>query len=98
MSAALAGAFLLGAVVGYLVHFLVRRDDKAGIGDLAGILGAVLAGVVLKVLTTPEHMDWYLIGVGAGFFLYWLALMVGREKTKAIAGPSRSLKLFPFLG
>ena len=93
MSAATLGPLLFGAVVGYLVHYLIRRDAKPGIADLAGIIGAMLGAGVMKVVSTPEATDWYLIGIGIGFFLYWAALLAGREKVKSL----RELRLFPFL-
>lgn len=97
MSAATLGPLLFGAVVGYLVHFLVRRNAKPGIADLASIIGAVLGAAVMKVLATPEATNWYLIGVGSGFFLYWVALLLGREKVKSLDAAGRGLTLFPFV-
>lgn len=96
MSPATVGAVLLGAVIGYVTHYLIRRDPDPGIKDLSAIIGAVLGGVVLNILASPAEISWYLIGLGAGFFLYWLALLAGREPTKA-AAQERRLKLFPFL-
>ena len=103
MPPAIVGALLLGAVIGYLLHFLVRRDPNPGIKDLSGIVAALLGGAVMKVLAGADEVSWYLIGLGAGFFLYWLALMIGREQLKAVKGPPgqtlqpRNLTLFPFL-
>jgi len=96
MTTASVGAILLGAVIGYLTHYLVRRDTQPGIKDLGGIIGAVLGGVVLNVVASPAETSWYLIGLGGGFFLYWAALLAGREAIKAPAA-GRGLSLFPFL-
>ena len=96
ISTASVGALLLGAVIGYLTHYLVRRDAQPGIKDLTGIIGAVLGGVVLNVLASPAETSWYLIGLGGGFFLYWAALLAGREAIKSPVA-SRGLPLFPFL-
>lgn len=111
MSAAIAGPIALGAIIGYLLHYLVRRDPKPGIKDLSGIIAAIVGGAVLKVLEGADQVNWYLVGLGIGFFLYWAALLAGAEKTKLVAkavprDPSdpvvegdnpRHLKLFPFL-
>lgn len=97
MSTATIGAAVFGTVVGYLLHYLVRRDARPGIKDLSGIIGAIIGGVVLRVLESPEETSWYLIGLGIGFFLYWAALLAGREKVKGIRDVG-TLPLFPFLG
>jgi hypothetical protein len=100
MNVGLIGAFLLGMVLGYLTHFLVRRDVNPGVKDLGGIVGIIVGGVALKVLAGPDETSWYLIGLGVGFFLYWAALMVGSEKVKSPlpkTASERGLTLFPFL-
>jgi hypothetical protein len=100
MSAAIAAPCVFGAVLGYLTHYLVRRDANPGIKDLAGIVGVLFGGVVFKVLLGPNETSWYMIGLGVGFFLYWAALMVGRETVKSPlpkTASERGLRLFPFL-
>lgn len=97
MSAATLGPLLFGAVVGYIVHFLIRRNGKPGIADLASIIGAVLGAAVMKALATPDATNCYLMGVGVGFFLHWVALLLGREKVVSLDAISRGLTLFPFL-
>jgi hypothetical protein len=100
MSAEVIGASALGTVLGYVVHYLIRRDANPGIKDLAAIIGALLGGVVFKVLVGPNETSWYMIGLGVGFFLYWAALMVGRETVKSPlprTAAERGLTLFPFL-
>ena len=82
------GVAVLGMVLGYLMHYLVRRDEKAGIADLGSIAVMLLTGVVIKVVapenSPTDQIYWYLIGLGIGFFLYWLALMAGREKGEVV--------------
>jgi hypothetical protein len=98
LSANLAGACLLGAVLGYVTHYLIRRDAKPGIADLGAIIAAILGATVLKVVAGPNELSWYLIGLGAGFFLYWAALMIGKEPAiKAVGIAERRITLFPFL-
>jgi uncharacterized membrane protein YeaQ/YmgE (transglycosylase-associated protein family) len=91
------GALALGAVIGFLVHYLVRRDPEPGVKDLGGIVGAILGGVALKALPGPGQLSWYFIGLGIGFFLYWISLMAGREKVKRLREERKPLPLFPFL-
>lgn len=103
MSASLVGCWLLGTVLGYLTHFLVRRTANPGIGDLAAIIGVIAGGTVLKVVSGGDQMSWYLIGLGVGFFLFWAALLAGKEQQRSVKGidptvmSERPLKLFPFL-
>jgi hypothetical protein len=95
MSTPSIAAAVFGAVLGYLTHYLVRRDANPGIEDLSAIVGVVLGDVVLRTVGVDETSS-YLIGLGIGFFLYWAALMAGRETTKSLE-PARRLTLFPFL-
>jgi hypothetical protein len=97
MTLAAIGAAVLGTVIGYLTHFLVRRDQQAGIGDLAVIIGAILGAAVFKIISGPVATNWYLIGLGIGFFLYWLALLLGREKVKKLIEQNKPLPVLPFL-
>ncbi len=96
MTLAAIGAAVLGLVIGYLTHYLVRRDQQAGVGDLAIIIGAILGAAIFKVIS-PEATNWYLIGLGLGFFLYWLALLLGREKVKKLIAQKKALPVLPFL-
>jgi len=92
------GAAAFGLVVGYLAHYLVRKDAQAGVADLAAIIGAVVGAAVLNVISGPIALNWYLIGLALGFFVYWLALLLGREQVRKIIGKAvRPLPLFPFL-
>jgi uncharacterized membrane protein YeaQ/YmgE (transglycosylase-associated protein family) len=95
MTLAAIGAAVLGLVIGYLTHYLVRRDPQAGIEDLAVIIGAILGAAIFKVVS-PEATNWYLIGLGLGFFLYWLALALGRENVKKLIEQRKALPVLPF--
>jgi uncharacterized membrane protein YeaQ/YmgE (transglycosylase-associated protein family) len=96
MTLAAIAAAVLGVVIGYLTHYLVRRDQQAGIGDLAMIIGAVLGAAVFNIITGPVPTNWYLIGLGAGFFFYWLALALGKEKVQRLLEQKQKLPIFPF--
>lgn len=108
MTASTVGPLVLGALLGYLTHYLVRRDPDPGIQDLGAIIASLLGGAALGALGTPSQVDWYLVGLGVGFFLYWAALAVGRERTgpssaagaedaSSNSGRRPTVRLFPFL-
>lgn len=97
MTVAEIGALALGTVLGFLTHYLVRRDQQPGVEDLAAIIAAVLGALVFNVITGSDQTSWYLIGLGIGFFLYWLALLLGREQVRQLQLQNRKLPLLPFL-
>lgn len=96
MSVASIGALVLGAVIGYLAHFVARRNPTPSIGDLGAIVGVILGGAVFKIITGPEQTSWYLIGLGVGFFLYLVALLAGGEKVRQLTEERQPLPLLPF--
>jgi len=104
-----AGALALGAVLGYVTHYLVRRDENPGVHDLAAIVAVLLGGLVLDAVGGAERTGAYFLGLGAGFFLYWLALLAGREPSGPVMGSRQAepppdgtvarrsrVRLFPF--
>lgn len=91
------GALALGIVLGFLTHFLVRRDQKAGIGDLGSIVAVILGGVILDRISEGNQISWYFIGLCIGFFIYWVALLLGREQVKTLIKQGKPLPLLPFL-
>ena len=91
------GALAFGIVLGFLTHYLVRRDQKVGIGDLSIIVGVLLGTLVLDRIGGKEQISWYLIGLCIGFFKYWLAQLLGREQVKTHIKEGKPLPLFPFL-
>lgn len=97
MTVETVGAVVLGVVIGFLAHYLIRKDPEPGIEDLAAIVGVVLGSVVFNVITGQDQTSWYLIGLGVGFLLYWLALLVGLERVKKHYREMKPLPLFPFL-
>ncbi len=98
-SVALVAAGLIGVVIGYAAHWLLRRIREPKPADLVAIVGLFGGGVVFRALTGPGQTWWYMIGVFTGFFLYLIALWLGRETLQAIgaAETSHPLPLFPFL-
>lgn len=91
------GALAFGVLLGFLTHYLVRRDQKAGIKDLSAIVAVLLCSLILNWIGGKEQTSWYLIGLCIGFFKYWLALLLGREQVKTLIKEGRPLPLFPFM-
>jgi hypothetical protein len=96
------GAFALGAALGCLTQNLIRRDPNPGIADLAAIVAVISGAAVFKAVLGESETSWYLIGVGVGFFLCWVALLLGhgRPRTNGSSGIESdrgSVTLFPFL-
>lgn len=97
MTVEIVGALILGVVIGYLAHYFVRREPEPGVEDLGAIVSVVLGSVVFNVITGQDQTSWYLIGLGIGFFLYWIALLAGREQVRELRRAMKPLPLFPFL-
>lgn len=78
MAITTAGALAFGGVLGYVTHYLVRRDPSPGAHDLAGIVASLASGLVLDAVGGPDHTGAYFLGLALGFILYWLALRAGQ--------------------
>ena len=73
----LIGAGLFGLVIGWFLYYLNRYRKDVALTDLATVVGAVGAGAVLTLF--PAKTDLfaaYGIGFAAGFFAYFLVLVV----------------------
>ena len=72
------GAGFFGAVVGWFVYFVNRhRTEDVKLTDVAALLGAIAGAAVLALF--PAGTDLfaaYGIGLAAGFFGYFLLLVV----------------------
>jgi len=97
MTLAAIGALVLGMVLGYLAHYMVRRDQQAGVGELAVVIAALLGAAVFKVITGQDQTSWYLIGLGVGFFLYWFQLLLSREQIKKLIQEKKQLPIAPLM-
>ena len=91
------GTLAFRVLLGFLTHYLVRRDQKAGIGDLGAIVGVLLGSLLLDWVAGSEQTSWYLIGLCIGFFIYWLALLLGWEQVEQIKKEGKLLPLLPFI-
>jgi hypothetical protein len=88
----------LGIVLGYVTHYLLRRDEAPGAHDLAGIVASLVSGLALDAVGGSGGASAYFVGLAVGFFLYWLALAAtcAGEQAAADRPPSRRRgRLFP---
>ncbi len=72
------GAFMFGCVLGWQVYLINRhRRDKVQLSDLSTILGVIGGAGVLKLFPSgSELFGWYGAGLAAGFFAYFVALLI----------------------
>lgn len=72
------GAGLFGALIGWYVYYINRyRKSDVQLGDLVTLIGVIGGGAVLALF--PARTDLfgaYGIGLFAGFFSYFLALII----------------------
>lgn len=68
---------LVGAVVGWLIFYFIRRYRKFSPSMLVATIAAILGGDGISSLATMgerfgnrDFHLWYFAGVGVGFFLY----------------------------
>lgn len=69
--------FLIGAVVGWLIFYFIRRYNKFTPSMLVATIAAIIGGDGISSLATMgerfgnrDFHLWYLAGVATGFFLY----------------------------
>ena len=76
------GAACFGAVVGWITYRTLRRKQgSTGVSDIATVIGAVGGAAVTALFEEAVLFGWYSIGLGIGFFGYFVAsLLVGGKK------------------
>lgn len=79
MSMSQIGALCFGVVVGWITYrSLRRREEPAGLSDIAAVIGAVGGAAVTGLFEAENLFAAYSIGLAAGFFLYLIvALIIG---------------------
>ncbi len=84
--AAALGAFGFGAVVGWNLYFINRyRTGDVKLADLVTLLGAIGGGAMLKLFPAATDLfGFYGIGLAAGFFLYFVLLLVMVRRSKGV--------------
>ena len=83
------GATCLGAVVGWLVRYFIRRFDKFGPAALGSVISIVLGGAVIKFLEADRSVWWfYPIGLVVGMGIYQLIVSFGSGGGGGGSGPS----------
>src|SRR5690242_13984413 len=80
----LFGAALFGVLIGWLVYYINRyRKADVQLGDLVTLIGVLGGGAVLALFPAKTDLfGAYGIGLGIGFFLYFIVLifLVGISK------------------
>ena len=74
----LAGAFAFGMMLGWNVYFVNRyRKGDISFGDITTLIGAVGGAAVLALYDRDSALfGAYGLGLGTGFFLYFLSLLI----------------------
>jgi hypothetical protein len=71
------GAFAFGMVIGWNIYFINRYRKDVVIGDLAALIGAIGGSAILTVFEAKTLLfAYYGMGLAAGFFSYFLVLLV----------------------
>jgi uncharacterized membrane protein len=73
---AAAGATSLGAVIGWLVRYFIRRLNRFGPVVLGSVVSVILGGAVIKFLEADRSVWWfYPIGLAVGLVVYHFAAL-----------------------
>jgi O-antigen/teichoic acid export membrane protein len=83
------GATCLGAVIGWLVRYFIRRFERFGPAALASIVSLILGGAVVKFLEADRSVWWfYPIGLFVGMAIYQvIAIRYGRSPNTDPSSP-----------
>lgn len=69
---AAVGAVSIGAVIGWLVRYFIRRFRSFTPKSLGAVTSVILGGVVVKMFTIDSNIWWmYCIGVAVGFLIIY---------------------------
>jgi hypothetical protein len=74
----LVGAAFFGALIGWYVYYINRyRKSDVQLGDLVTVIGVIGGGAVLALFPAGTDLfGAYGVGLGIGFFTYFLVLIV----------------------
>lgn len=74
----LVGAGCFGAILGWYLYYINRyRSSEVTLGDLVTVIGAIGGGAVLALFPAKSELfGAYGVGLFAGFFGYFLLLLV----------------------
>ncbi len=79
------GAAAFGAVVGWVTYRTLRwKSGSVGLSDLSAVLGVVGGAAITSLFATPVLFGAYGIGLGVGFFGYYVA--AGAEEKRIPPG------------
>ena len=77
MTVIYVGSLCFGLVVGWITYrTLRRREGNAALSDIATVIGAVGGGVATALFKDAALFGWYSIGLAAGFFLYFIIMLI----------------------
>ncbi len=81
-----AGAFAFGTVVGWNLYLINRyRTGTVQLSDLVTLVGAVGGAAVLKLFPAETDLfGWYGLGLAAGFFAYFIVLLIMIQRSRGI--------------
>ena len=81
----LLGAGGFGAIIGWYVYFINRyRKDDVQFSDLTTVISIIGGGAILALFPTGTDLfGAYGIGLFAGFFLYFISLLIMVGRTSA---------------
>lgn len=78
------GSISLGAVVGWLIRYFIRRFKRFTPQALTAVLSVVVGGSIVRLLTTNDLAIWfYFMGLLVGFILYHLTFVAERSRTES---------------
>jgi hypothetical protein len=94
-----AGALLFGAVIGWVTYFTMRYSRRHAVSDIATIIGAIGGAAVLALFPAQSNLfGFYGVGLGIGFFVYVLILLITTLKSTGAKGLADAAeKKNPFL-
>jgi uncharacterized membrane protein YeaQ/YmgE (transglycosylase-associated protein family) len=89
------GPGCFGLVVGWVCYRTLRRKtDGAGLGDIAGVIGAI-GGTTVVAIFKNDAFNIYCVGLAIGFFAYFIVGVIidKSNKTSATAGVGTWMKV-----
>jgi hypothetical protein len=80
------GAGCFGGLIGWYVYYINRnRTDKVQLGDLVTLIGAIGGASITTIFpASSELFGAYGIGLAAGFFAYFVVLIVFVGMSKGV--------------
>lgn len=85
--AVVMGSLSLGAVIGWLVRYFIRRFGSFTPKALGSVVSVVAGGAAVRLLATNESAIWfYFMGLLLGFAVYHITFVVERNRAEKSSG------------